>query len=101
MNTESQPSAPSDSLIRLAARASADPWFFGSVLAGYQRRHQLDDAGLAAVLGCDVDTLTHLRLCRRPGLAVGWTVEEDLRTIAAACGIDPTALGQIQGITPQ
>jgi hypothetical protein len=38
-------------------------------LAAHQRRHGLDDAGLAAELGCALDVLTAPHLCRRPGVA--------------------------------
>jgi hypothetical protein len=31
----------------------------------YQQRHNLDDVALTAVLGCSLDVLTDLRLCRR------------------------------------
>jgi hypothetical protein len=56
-----------------------DPFFLGSALAAYQRRHGLDDDGLAAVLGCAPDVLTQLRLCRRPGAAEpGRTAERDV-----------------------
>jgi hypothetical protein len=69
----------------LAARASTDPFFLGSALSAYQRRHRLDDAGLAAVLGCAPALLTQLRLCRRPGSAEpGRTAEGDVAQIAAA-----------------
>jgi hypothetical protein len=42
------------------ARAAADAWGFGRALAAYARRHDLDDAALAALLGCPVDILTPL-----------------------------------------
>jgi hypothetical protein len=53
----------------LAARVATDPGFLASVLAVYQRRYSLDDSALAKALGCDVATLTDLRLCCRPGVA--------------------------------
>jgi hypothetical protein len=85
-----------DALDALAARASAEPWFLGSVLAAYQRRHGLDDAGLAAVLGCDAAVLTDVRLCRRPGVAEpDRTTEEDIAAIAGRFGIDAAALRQV------
>ena len=101
MNAEPQPSAPSDSLVRLAAQARTNPYFFGSVLAAYQRRHQLDDAGLAVRLGCDVAVLTHLRLCRRPGTATGWTAAEDVAVIARALPHRPGHPAQVVEATAQ
>jgi hypothetical protein len=86
----------SDPLDALAGRASRDPWFLGSALTAYQERHHLDDAALAAVLGCAPSALADLRLCRRPGAAApGRTAEEDLAEIAGRFGIDPAALGRI------
>jgi hypothetical protein len=57
---------PKDSSVldALAPRCAADPFLLASALAAYQRRHGLDDAALAEVLGCPLSVLTHLRLCR-------------------------------------
>jgi hypothetical protein len=83
-------------LDQLAARCANDPYFLGSVLASYQQRHGLDDAALAAVLGCSPATLTQLRPCRRPGTAEpGRTAEEDVAVIATHFGIDAAALRKI------
>ncbi len=77
----------------LAARVASDPWFLASVLAAYQHRHRLDDAGLADLLGCPVATLTDLRLCCRPGVAApARTVEQDVQAIAATYRVDAAAL---------
>jgi hypothetical protein len=87
----------SEDLRRLAARASADPWFLGWCLAAYQRRHGLDDAALAEELGAhDTAVLVALRLCRRPGTAQpDRTTEEDVREIARRFAVDPAALARI------
>lgn len=53
-------------LEHLAARLADAPDFLARALAEYARSERLDDAGLAARLGCPADTLTHLRLCRMP-----------------------------------
>jgi hypothetical protein len=53
-------------LAHLARRVSDAPDFLACALAEYARSERLDDAGLAARLGCPVETLTHLRLCRMP-----------------------------------
>jgi hypothetical protein len=46
-------------------------------------RHGLDDAALAALLGCTPDVLTQLRLCRRPGEAApARTAGEDVAPTA-------------------
>jgi hypothetical protein len=79
-----------------AARASRDPFFLGWALAAHQRRHGLDDAALAAVLGCPLDMLTSLRLCRRPGAAEPTrSAEQDVRAIAGHFGIDAPALRRV------
>ena len=83
-------------LDHLAARCAADPFFMASALAAYQKRHALDDAGLAAVLGCPLAMLTQLRLCRRPGAASpGWTAEEDVAAIAQRFGVDGVVLRRV------
>ena len=76
---------------KLADRASDDAFFLGAALATYAASADLDDAGLAAELGCPVRTLTMLRLCRRPHPeppAFG----RDIARIAARFGLDATAL---------
>ena len=50
----------------LARRVQLDPFFLASALAIYARSEGLDDAALAARLGCLPETLTVLHLCRRP-----------------------------------
>jgi len=56
----------SDALHALARRAEGDRFFLASLLATYARSEGLDDAGLAAALGCSGEDLTMLRLCRAP-----------------------------------
>ncbi|GAC1463398.1 MAG: hypothetical protein PVS3B3_08970 [Ktedonobacteraceae bacterium] len=57
---------PSKSLIRAAQRALASPFFLAATLQDYQQANQLDNEALANLLGCHVDDLTRLALCRRP-----------------------------------
>jgi hypothetical protein len=86
----------SDAMARLAARVSGDPFFLGELLAGYQRRHGLDEAGLANVLGCPAAVLTSLRLCRKPGAAEpDRSAEQDIADICRRFGIDPAALRRV------
>jgi hypothetical protein len=83
-------------LEHLAARVAGDPYFLASTLAAYQQRHDLDDAALAALLGCNVAVLTPLRLCRRPGAAEpSWTCQEDVAEIARRFCLDARALGRV------
>jgi hypothetical protein len=75
---------------------SDTPYFLASVLAAYQRRRGLDDAALAALLGCNVAVLTPLRLCRRPGAAnPSWTWEADVAEIARRFSLDAAVLGRV------
>jgi hypothetical protein len=55
-----------DPLEVLAARAADEPFFLGWLLAAYADSEGLDDAGLAAALGCSTQALVLLRLCRAP-----------------------------------
>lgn len=50
----------------LAQRVQDDDFFLASALALYARTEQLGDQSLAEVLGCDVEALNLLRICRRP-----------------------------------
>src|SRR5437588_2130302 len=53
-------------LSNIARQAASRPDLVASELSNYQLEDGLDDAGLAAQLGCSVDVLTRLRLCTLP-----------------------------------
>jgi hypothetical protein len=77
-----------------AARAEENPFFLASALAAYRRLMGLDDAALAAHLGCSVAALPHLALCRRPE-GDSPMFRDDLTRIAAYVGCDPARLAQL------
>jgi hypothetical protein len=54
------------SFTRLAQLARTRRDFLASLVTIYQDQKKLDDRQLAAFLGCDVEALAHLALCRRP-----------------------------------
>ena len=78
----------------LARRVQSDPFFLAASLARYAVSEQLDDHALAARLGCDGGTLTHLRLCRNPKPLPPhfWN---DVERIAARFHLDPDRLAEI------
>jgi hypothetical protein len=80
---------------RCSLDAYGEPDFLAFVLTAYQDRHRLDDAGLAALLWCDVATPTHVRLCRRPGAVEPQRTAEDVDVIAKRYGVDAAALARI------
>jgi hypothetical protein len=80
-----------DSLACLAARVADHPFFLASALALYAHSEDLDDAGLAARLGCSVDQLALVRLCRMPRRDPAER-RQDVAAIAAHCGLDEAAL---------
>jgi hypothetical protein len=80
-------------LRRAAERASRDPFYLASSLLAYVRSEGLDDAGLAASLGCDPDALSALLLCRRP-TGRGAVFRADVEAIAARFGIDAARLAR-------
>jgi hypothetical protein len=84
-----------DPLEDLARRAESEPFFLASLLADYARSEGLDDAGLAASLGCPPPgELVMVRLCRAPRTEPGefW---EDVCCIAERFGIDPQRLAEV------
>lgn len=83
-----------DSLDDLAARAADQPFFLAWALAAYARSDDLDDAGLAAALGCPPRELAMLRLCRAPRTDPEefW---EDVAAIAERFQLDPTRLAEV------
>lgn len=81
----------SEALNHLAARVVGDPLFLATALAEYARSEAMDDAGLAAALGCAVADLARLRLCRVPR-ASPEDFRADIAAVAARFGIDPPVL---------
>jgi hypothetical protein len=83
-----------DPLVVLAQRAETEPFFLAWLLAAYAHSEGLDDPGLAATLGCPVEDLVMLRLCRAPR-ADAREFWEDLTHIAGHFGIEP---GRLAGV---
>jgi hypothetical protein len=81
----------SAALDHLAARVATDPLFLASALAEYARSEELNDAGLAAALGCPVGELTRLRLCGAPR-SDPEQFRADVAAIAGRFGIDANTL---------
>ena len=80
-----------DPLEHMARRAEAWPDFLAWALAEYARWEELDDSGLAAQLGCDVEALTALRVCRIPEEGPAG-FRRDVDALAAEFGIDGDVL---------
>ncbi len=80
-----------DALEALAARAAGEPFFLACPLAAYASSEGIDDARLAAALGCPAQELAMLRLCRAPRAEPGkfW---DDVNEVAVRFGIDPNVL---------
>ena len=85
----------SDALESLARRVMTDPFFLAAPLARYAETQQMDDAALAAHLGCAPETLTGLRLCRNPPPEPP-RFGQDVERIAAHFGLDPDRLVQVR-----
>ncbi len=81
-------------LAHLADRVADAPDFLACALAEYARSERLQDAALAARLGCGVDTLTHLRLCRMPRgqPPLFW---QDIERIAGRFSVDVDGLAEV------
>lgn len=82
-------------LLGLAAnRAARRDFYLASALDAYKSIHGLDDASLARELGCDLDSLDRLRLCRRPSVeSAGFRT--DVQAIADRFSVDALALAQL------
>ena len=77
---------------RAVERARREPGFLGAALAEYQARLGLDDAALAAELGCAEEHLADLALCRPPRAE---RFRADLEQIAGRLGLDPLPLARV------
>jgi hypothetical protein len=78
-------------LRRAAERAAAEPFFLAATLLPYARAEGLDDAGLAARLGCAEEALPRLLLCRQPRPEPG-AFRADVERLAAAFGLEAARL---------
>src|SRR5262249_45529081 len=81
-------------LEKLARRVARDAYFLAAPLARFAHGQSLDDRGLAAKVGCNLETLTHLRLCRNPDPAPP-SFWNDVHQIATRFGVDPDNLAEI------
>lgn len=82
-------------LEHLAARVASDPFFLAHALSRHARARGLSDEQLAAELRCSPELLTHLRLCRTPGIDPRHTLTDDLRAVCERFGCDAAALARI------
>lgn len=82
-------------IVRIAAeRAASEPDFFAHVLREYRAMFGLDLRSLATKLGCKIDDVVRLALCRKPDLtAPKW--QEDLDKIATFVHVDSQLLLQV------
>jgi hypothetical protein len=78
----------------LAQRLAAAPDFLAFALAAFARSERLDDTALAARLGCAVETLSHLRLCRTPR-AQAPLFWQDVERIAQRFSVSADVLAEI------
>lgn len=81
-------------LEHLARRVADDSFFLAAPLDRYARAERLDDAALATRLGCPVETLTHVRLCRNP-FPEAPKFWQDIEQIAVRFGLDSESLAEI------
>ena len=79
---------PHIDILRFAAERAADePSFFACALREYRDMFGLNHLSLAKKLGCTLDGMTRLALCRRPNLsAPKW--REDLEKVANYVRVD-------------
>ena len=79
-------------LERAAKRTSERDWTLGSVLDEFGRAERMTHEQVAAFLGCRVETLQWLALCRKPD-ADAFT--ENVRRIAERFKVDASKLAQL------
>ena len=78
-------------LENLALRMEADPFFLACPLRLFAQSKGLDDSQLANRLGCSVETLLLLRLCRAPAPESSRFLK-DIGHMAATYHVEETAL---------
>jgi hypothetical protein len=84
-----------DTLLRRAAeRAGHLPFYLASSFLAYARAERLDDAELAARVGCDLANLPLVLLCRRP-TGEGAVFRADVEAIAERFALDAARLARL------
>lgn len=81
-------------LSAFALRVGADAYFLAEAFEVYADSEQLDDRGLATMLGCEVADLEALRLCRRPRVESD-SFRRDVKSISERFDLDPAVLAQV------
>lgn len=77
-----------------ARRVEGDAFFLASALADYARSERLDELGLAEALDCTSETLSLLRLCRRPHPEPA-SFRKDIDRIASRFGVRADVLAEV------
>lgn len=90
MNESSQ----SDSIARFVSRTKDDPLFVGHSLRAFAAARDLDEAHIAAFLGCGQGAISRLAMCRQPSVNEE-TYQQDIEQIAAFVGCDSSRLQQL------
>jgi hypothetical protein len=80
-----------DPLHRLAREVEGDPFFLAGLLADFARSEDMTDEMLAAHLGCPLDELPRLKLCRAPRQDRSG-FREDIDRLTEHFHLDPQAL---------
>ena len=78
----------------LAKRVQNDPFFLASALSDYAQSEGLNDLGLASKLGCSLEVLSPLRLCRRPRQEPT-SFRQDVEQITSRFGLKPNVLAEV------
>lgn len=79
-------------LVRAAQRTSERPWTLGSVLDEFGRTEEMTREQVAEFLGCGVETLQWLALCRKPDAE---EFADDVRRVAERFNVDASKLAQL------
>jgi hypothetical protein len=79
-------------LQRAAQRTSERPWSLGSVLDEFGRTEDMAREQVAEFLGCGVETLQWLAICRKPDAD---EFVDDVRLIAKRFNLDASKLAQL------
>jgi hypothetical protein len=77
-----------------ARRLRHDPYFLASAMEDYAGSEGLDGEGLAVALGCGVEELGSLGLCRRPRTEPE-NFADDVRRIASRFGLSEDRLAEV------
>lgn len=81
-------------MLKIAEKAKQRKFFLSSTFSIFQSAHGINDEELSQILGCSIDDLNRLALCRKPNSEI-LSFKEEVEQISNSFSVDKVRLAQI------